>query len=60
MECAEVLCGACNILKSSSTFCLDAFMQELDMLHPGFCWALLQATDVLMEALRVHQGLAST
>ena len=37
MECAKSLFEALDIRESTSTFCMDAFLQELAMLHPGFC-----------------------
>lgn len=37
MECAKSLLDAFDICESTSTFCMDAFLQEFDMLHPGFC-----------------------
>ena len=36
MKRAKSLSDAPDICESTGTFCMDAFLQELDMVHPSF------------------------
>ena len=42
MEGVEMELKALDVLKSTGTLCIDAFLKKLCMLCPGFCWTLLQ------------------